>query len=116
MSLSLSLSCTITITIYYCYYHYLVVVVTVVSTIKIPILVIITIIIPIIITIPIKRILLLIFRKTTSNYDEKTLTVVFHAILSDKFKFDGEMRILIRGDEPVFGGWNKGGIPVKTEK
>ena len=62
-----------------------------------------------------QRILLEIFRSSAKT-DEKVLTVVFHAILSDKFKFDDEMRIVIRGDKPVFGGWNEGGILVKTEK
>lgn len=56
------------------------------------------------------------FRSSTNNVVEKVLTIVFHAILSDKFKFDDEMRIVIRGDEPVFGGWDKGGIPLETEK
>ena len=49
----------------------------------------------------------------TSTNNEKTLTVVFHAILSDKFEVDDETRIVIRGDLPVFGGWDDGGVPVK---
>ena len=45
----------------------------------------------------------------------ETITVVFHAILSEKFgKLDGGTKIVIRGDEPVFEGWNKGGVSLVT--
>lgn len=44
-------------------------------------------------------------------------TVVFHAILSDKLKVDndGKSRIVIRGVEPVFDGWNEGGKHVTIQ-
>ncbi|XP_028417208.1 uncharacterized protein LOC114541491 [Dendronephthya gigantea] len=45
---------------------------------------------------------------------EKTLTVVFHAALSDKFDCDGDTKIVIRGEEPGFGGWNELGVPIST--
>ncbi|CAB4021187.1 Hypothetical predicted protein [Paramuricea clavata] len=51
----------------------------------------------------------------TDSVDEQSLTVVFHAILSDKFKLDEGMNIVIRGDSPVFDGWNKGGVDVTTQ-
>ena len=44
------------------------------------------------------------------------MTVVFHAILSDKFELEDLKIVVIRGEDPVFGGWNKGGIPVETGK
>lgn len=56
------------------------------------------------------------FRTSTNGEDTKKLTVVFYAILSDKFDFDDKSKIVIRGQEPVFLGWNKGGVPLKTEK
>ncbi|CAB4014622.1 Hypothetical predicted protein, partial [Paramuricea clavata] len=52
---------------------------------------------------------------SASNDSQNTLTVVFHAILSNKFKLEDGTKIVIRGDEPLFaGGWNKGGVPVTT--
>jgi hypothetical protein len=52
----------------------------------------------------------------TSNADEKSITVVFHAILSNKCKLENDMKIVIRGGEPVFNGWNKDGVHINTEK
>ena len=57
-----------------------------------------------------------LFRIPESTVPEITMTVVFHAILSDKFELNGIKDVVIRGQEPVFFGWNKGGIPVVTEK
>ena len=62
------------------------------------------------------HILLHLFRNYTDNGDEKNFTVYFHAILSDKFKFEDGMQIVIRGKKPVFGGWDEGGVSVATEK
>ena len=58
------------------------------------------------------------FRNLQKRDDEKeTLTVVFHAILSDKFgKLDDGTKIVIRGEDPVFNGWNKGGVALVTER
>ncbi|CAB4006991.1 Hypothetical predicted protein [Paramuricea clavata] len=54
-------------------------------------------------------------RSSINNADGKTLTVVFHAILSKKFEL-GDRIIVIRGDEPVFaGGWDGRGVPVIQE-
>lgn len=54
-----------------------------------------------------------ILRITKEDPDEETFTVIFHAILSDKFKMDdGQSCIVIRGEKPVFGGWDHGGEPV----
>jgi hypothetical protein len=58
-------------------------------------------------------ILLHIFRNSTDNANDKCLTVVFHAILSDKFKLNEGTKIVIRGDEPVFGGWKNGSVNVR---
>jgi hypothetical protein len=56
-----------------------------------------------------------IFRNSINKADEKTLTVVFHAILSKKFKLDGGT-VVIRGGQPVFAdGWSNGGVPITTE-
>jgi hypothetical protein len=61
-------------------------------------------------------IFLFIFRNSINKADEKTLTVVFHAILSTKFSLDDVMKVVIRGDQPVFADdWNEGGVPVTTE-
>ena len=50
-----------------------------------------------------------------THVQEETITVVFHAILSEKFgKLDDETRIVIRGEGPVFEGWNKGGVALVT--
>ena len=58
-----------------------------------------------------------IFRGLNVN-DEKneTITVVFHAILSDKFKLDDITKIVIRGEDPVFEGWSKGGVVLEKER
>ena len=48
--------------------------------------------------------------------EERTITVVFHAILSDKFAMGNDSKLVIRGDEPIFGGWNKHGIHVQFEQ
>jgi hypothetical protein len=52
----------------------------------------------------------------TSNADEKSLIVVFHAILSNKFDWDNDTKIVIRGQAPVFYGWDKDGVHFSTEK
>ena len=54
------------------------------------------------------------FRTSTGNGSEASLTVVFHAMLSDKFKKEDGTEIVIRGEDPVFYGWNNGGVPIKT--
>lgn len=52
----------------------------------------------------------------TEENDEKTFTVIFHAILSAKFKMDDDTSwIVIRGEEPVFNGWKKGGKRVTIQ-
>jgi hypothetical protein len=57
-----------------------------------------------------------IFRNSINKAGEKTLTVVFHAILSKKFKLDGGTKVVIRGDQPIFADdWNEGGVPITTE-
>ena len=57
-----------------------------------------------------------IFSHPAKNVGEKTLTIVFHAILSKNFLFDDGMKIVIRGDEPIFkGGWERCNIPVNIE-
>ena len=56
---------------------------------------------------------LCIFRNPPMKTDEKTLTVVFHAILSDNFPMGKDSKLVIRGDEPIFDGWNKHGIHVQ---
>ena len=56
------------------------------------------------------------FRNSTSNDDkQETIKVIFHAILSDKFELDDATKIVIRGVEPVFEGWNKGGVVIEKE-
>jgi hypothetical protein len=46
----------------------------------------------------------------------KTLIVVFHAILSDKFELDNDTKIVIRGEEPVFNGWDNDSVHFSAEK
>lgn len=61
--------------------------------------------------------LLHVFRDLNVKDDKKeTITVVFHAILSDKFKLDDVTKIVIRGEDPVFEGWNKGGVVLEKER
>jgi hypothetical protein len=60
--------------------------------------------------------LLYIFRNSTKNGDDKSLTVVFHAILSDKFQWDKDTQIVIRGEEPLFYGWNQDSVYVSTKE
>jgi hypothetical protein len=50
------------------------------------------------------------------NADEKSIVVVFHAILSDKYKFDSNTKIVIRGEEPFFDGWEKDSVHLEAEK
>ena len=51
-----------------------------------------------------------------SGDEKETLTVVFHAILSEKFgKLDGT-KIVIRGEPPVFEDWDKDSVVVVTER
>ena len=60
------------------------------------------------------NILLHMFR---SGDEKETLTVVFHAILSEKFgKLDDGTKIVIRGESPVFEGWNKDSVVFVTER
>ena len=47
-----------------------------------------------------------------SSDDKKTFTVIFHAMLSNKFKLVDNTQIEIRGQPPVFDGWKKSGKPV----
>ena len=55
-------------------------------------------------------------RNPTNNVGEKTLTIVFHAILSKNFNFDDGKKIVICGEEPIFaGGWEKCN-PVAEER
>jgi hypothetical protein len=57
-----------------------------------------------------------IFSNSTINSAEKTLTVVFHAILSKEFKRDEDTKIVIRGKQPIFpDDWHEGGVPVSTK-
>lgn len=57
------------------------------------------------------------FRNSTGNDDKlETIKVIFHAILSDKFNLDDATKIVIRGEDPVFEGWNKGGVVIEKEK
>ena len=52
-----------------------------------------------------------------SGDEKETLTVVFHAILSEKFgKLDDGAKIVIRGEPPVFEGWNKDSVVFVTER
>ena len=61
--------------------------------------------------------LLYLFRNSRNSDDKKeTLTVVFHAILSDKFDFDDETKVVIRGQDPVFHGWEENSVVLKTER
>ena len=46
---------------------------------------------------------------------EKTFTVIFHAMLSNKFKWDDYTQVEIRGSEPVFNGWKNTGLLVTSE-
>ena len=49
------------------------------------------------------------------DVQEETITVVFHAILSEKFgKLDDGTKIVIRGQGPIFEGWDKGGVALVT--
>ncbi len=59
-----------------------------------------------------------IFRSSTKNSDHDTLTVVFHAILSNEFKWDDDSKVVIRGQEPIFPGWNSDsdGVHMSVEK
>ena len=61
-------------------------------------------------------IFLFTFRNLINEADGETLTVVFHAILSKKFELDDGTTIVIRGDEPVFTGWEEGGVPIDAEE
>lgn len=55
------------------------------------------------------------FRNSTIGENkQETITVIFHAILSDKFKLDDMPKIVIRGEDPVFKGWNKDGVVLET--
>ncbi len=61
-------------------------------------------------------IFLYIFRSSTKKSDHDTLTVVFHAILSDKFKWDDSCTVVIRGEKPIFRGWDSDGVHMSAEK
>ena len=61
------------------------------------------------------------FRQTSGTHQGSTgpetyLTVVFHAILSAKFKPDKDTRVFIQGECPIFWGWNKNPIELTQEK
>lgn len=52
-----------------------------------------------------------------SGDEKETLTVVFHAILSEKFgKLDDGTKIVIRGENPVFDGWSKDSVTVVIDR
>jgi hypothetical protein len=56
------------------------------------------------------------FSNSGNQPAQKTLTVVFHAILSNKFKRDDDTKIVIRGQQPIFAdGWKEGGVRITTE-
>ena len=44
------------------------------------------------------------------------VTVVFHAILSEKFDRTEDTHIFIRGDVPIFHGWMKNSLEVRPVK
>lgn len=48
--------------------------------------------------------------------NEEYLTVVFHAILSEKFKKGREGRVVISGDDPIFNGWNNTAVEINKIK
>ena len=51
--------------------------------------------------------------------DEDMFTVIFKAVSAESFVEDNEenFKVVIRGDPPVFRGWENGsGIPVETER
>ena len=54
-------------------------------------------------------------RSSNGNAGEATLTVVFHAVISDKFKMDEQTKIVIRGEEPIFHGWSNDSVVVRRE-
>ena len=60
--------------------------------------------------------LLLCFRTPAGSGDEAELTVVFHIMVSDKFNMEDKTEIVIRGEDPVFDGWNKDCVRVKVEE
>ena len=67
--------------------------------------------------IPLTSLFFFIFRNTAMNMSEKTITIVFHAILSKSFNFDDGKRIVIRGEEPIFvGDWKNSNVPVVIER
>lgn len=48
---------------------------------------------------------------------DKGITIVFHAILSGKFKRDKDnMHIFIRGDRPIFDGWDHNSVDITQVK
>ena len=57
------------------------------------------------------------FRNSTVNESQQeTITVIFHAIVSEKFKLDDVTKFVIRGEDPVFKGWNKDGVVLEEKK
>ena len=59
----------------------------------------------------------LIFRTFTDSGGEDTsITVVFHAMLSDELKLDDRTKIVILGDEPFFSGWDHVGVHLVKKK
>ena len=61
------------------------------------------------------------FRQTSGTHQGSTgpetyLTVVFHAILSAKFKPDKDTHVFIQGERPIFWGWKKNTIELTQEK
>jgi hypothetical protein len=60
---------------------------------------------------------LYILRVPDINVNEKTLTIVFHAILSKNFTVHEGEKIVIRGENPIFaGGWERSIVPVTIEE
>ena len=58
-----------------------------------------------------------IFRTFTDSGDEDTsITVVFHAMLSEQLKLDDRTKIVILGAKPLFSGWDDVGVHLVKEK
>ena len=60
---------------------------------------------------------MILFRDTgNKTVTEEKFTVVFHAILSEKMPCNKKMAVVIRGENPVFDGWDEGGKVVNVTK
>lgn len=47
---------------------------------------------------------------------DKGITIVFHAILAGKFKGSTDVNIFIRGDHPIFHGWDVNAVDIAQVK